>query len=314
MVRIRLIVLLVCSIALVESQTLVLNEYYALQNLSAALGHSFCSTTCTDCSSWTSVFCNGGFVTLVDWDTMSLHGTISSYIGQFSQLLGLFLQTNSISGTIPSEIGLFSQLTSLYLNGNQLNGKIPSEIVLLTNIGSLYLSINHLTGEIPSQIANIPGITGGCSVWFSNNLTCDPNYLNPGVTRCMGTQSEYDTDGGYDGDLPDCPTPTTSSSPSTTSISSPKTPSKPVVGGVAGTSIIITGLPHGSSSVLAIKVLYRRTGLDASYTQAYASLTAGEYGIRNLLPCTWYNAYYKVKGPSGWGLDSPLISVKTTCA
>jgi len=306
MLGIRFFVLLVCSIALVESQIPFTNidEYYALLNITSAFDRPVCDPLlqdCTNCLHWGArAGCFDGHLTGLQWGSFGLAGTISSYFGLLSQLQFLQLYQNAISGTIPSEFGL---------------------LTLLTNLN---LAQNNLSGEIPSQIANIPdGLS--CNVWFGNpDLICDPSYLAPGVTRCMGITGYEDYNGATD--APDCPalptTSSTSSSPSTTSSprsttsSSPapfntENPPAPVVQGVATTSIAIGGLPHGSSSVLAIEVHYRRTGEDGYYTQDYASLTAGDYGLRNLLPCTWYNFYYKIKGPSGWGLGSPIIQIKT---
>jgi len=59
------------------------------------------------------------------------------------------------------------------------------------------LSNNNLTGEIPSQFSNL--FLEVCNVWFGNNLICDPSY-SIGVTRCMGIQGYYDSQG----DAPNC--------------------------------------------------------------------------------------------------------------
>jgi len=213
----------------VESTTLPLAEYYALQNLSASLGEPTCTSSCTQCESWEIPFnvqCTGGSITYIFFQGTSphLHPTIPSQIGSFSQLTYLELDLVGLEGTIPSQIGNLYQvqelsfglcklsgtipsqignaraLEALFLNENDLSGTIPSQIGLLRNLTSLLLSDNQLTGEIPSEIGDI---TDGlvCNVWFGNSLTCDPNY-STAIKNCMGTAGYRDYDGLHDG--PDC--------------------------------------------------------------------------------------------------------------
>jgi len=304
MVGIRFIVLLVCSIALVESQTLVLNEYYALLNLTTAIGHNFCfSSDCTDCSNWGDVDCSGGSSVLnLRWTGGYFGGTISSYVGLLSQIQSLNLNNNALGGIIPSEIGLLSQLQQLNLQENDLSGKIPSQIGLLSNLDALILSRNHLTGEIPFQIQSIPGLSGSCNVWFGNNLTCDPSYPNPGVTRCMGTANYNDYSGATD--APVCPPLPTSSGSSSSTISSS------VVHSTSSVSSTVTW-PTRFPDAKIVRVQYRLQGSNANWGAVTVDGTKVSATIPGLLPNTVYEYRLAVINLDGSETVGPTLTFTT---
>lgn len=99
-------------------------------------------------------------------DGINLSGTLSTEIGNLTQLVFLSLYNNNITGQIPHEIGNLENLERLYLNNNSFTGTIPNSIGNLTNLIHLYLSINSLDGSIPTEIKNLIELT---QIGLSNN-------------------------------------------------------------------------------------------------------------------------------------------------
>lgn len=82
-----------------------------------------------------------------------LRGTVSSLIGQLTDLEFIAMYRLETPGTIPTQIGLLTNLRGLGLNDNKLYGSIPTELHLLTDLQTLILSRNRdLVGTIPSNI------------------------------------------------------------------------------------------------------------------------------------------------------------------
>jgi len=206
--------------------TLPANELQALETLSSVWPTAIsCSTDCTLCTSWSGV----------------------QYCTSSGSVQAIEIQDQALTGTIPTVIGEFSQMQYLYMYSNNLSGTIPSQIGTLSLLQTLYLSDNKLTGEIPSQIQNLP--LTSCNVWFGNELTCDPNYPS-GITRCMGTQSEYD----YGGDAPTCPPLTGTSSTSSTSSTIPSTSSTSST--IPSTSSTSSSSPASSTHVVSYTITW----------------------------------------------------------
>ncbi|MGL4994110.1 MAG: BACON domain-containing protein [Bacteroidales bacterium] len=92
------------------------------------------------------------------WENLELGGTISSKIGQLTNLEVLDWRTCAFTGAIPSEIGNLTKLKSIYLLNNQFSGSIPSSIGNLTELTTIILSNNKLTGSIPTTIGNLKNL------------------------------------------------------------------------------------------------------------------------------------------------------------
>ena len=87
---------------------------------------------------WYGVTCSADYhVIQLNLYGSNLFGTISSTIGQLSNLRVLLLHHNLLIGTIPSLIGHLSSLQGLWLNNNQLTGTIPSTIGQLSSLQNL---------------------------------------------------------------------------------------------------------------------------------------------------------------------------------
>ncbi|KAJ4728617.1 Receptor-like protein [Melia azedarach] len=100
-----------------------------------------------------------------------LSGTLSSSIGNLTELLHLDISYNNFKGEIPSVFMNLTQLTILYLLDNQLTGPIPSWLTNMNKLSYLSLGSNQLTGHIPLKIGNLTQL----------------KYLSLGANRLEGT-------------------------------------------------------------------------------------------------------------------------------
>jgi Leucine-rich repeat (LRR) protein len=95
---------------------------------------------------------------LTDLQTLSLpgnmfNGTIPYGIwNNLSNLKFLAMHVNSIEGTLSTELGDLTQLQSLIFRDNLLTGPIPSELGRLNSLRRFTLSANQLTGRLPPPL------------------------------------------------------------------------------------------------------------------------------------------------------------------
>ncbi|KAK2635525.1 hypothetical protein Ddye_030317 [Dipteronia dyeriana] len=75
---------------------------------------------------WLGIKCDKGKVTVVNYQNLSLPGTISSNFSKLQSLEQLLLPNNSLTGTIPNELTTLSNLTKLDVSNNNLNGSVPN--------------------------------------------------------------------------------------------------------------------------------------------------------------------------------------------
>ncbi|KAH9314772.1 hypothetical protein KI387_023399, partial [Taxus chinensis] len=113
-----------------------------------------------DPCSWSLIGCapDGSVMTMVV-PNQNLSGTLSSSIGNLTNLQSLLLQNNEISGPIPGELGKLERLEALDFSGNQFSGLIPSSLGQLKNLKYLRLNNNKLFGPFPVFLANISELT-----------------------------------------------------------------------------------------------------------------------------------------------------------
>ncbi|KAL3533775.1 hypothetical protein ACH5RR_007296 [Cinchona calisaya] len=84
--------------------------------------------------------------------------SISSALGNLTNLVTLGLSYNGFSGSIPPALSHLSNLASLDLKYNNLNGTIPSALYHLTNLSILDISwncCNNLSAPIPPALAGL---------------------------------------------------------------------------------------------------------------------------------------------------------------
>ncbi|KAG6538208.1 hypothetical protein ZIOFF_003320 [Zingiber officinale] len=98
---------------------------------------------------WKGISCGkGGRVIRLQLYNASLHGTISPFLSNLSQLQTLDLSHNSLHGSIPDEIGSLSNLARLDLSSNHLGSEIPTCLGMLANLVYLNLWDNPLGGNL----------------------------------------------------------------------------------------------------------------------------------------------------------------------
>ncbi|WOK99976.1 hypothetical protein Cni_G08688 [Canna indica] len=102
---------------------------------------------------WIGIVCSRhGRVISLNLFNRSLHGTISPFVSNLSQLQHLDLSYNSLQGSIPVELSALRNLTILDLSCNSLHDGIPGSFRMLANLEHLNLSFNHLGGNLPASI------------------------------------------------------------------------------------------------------------------------------------------------------------------
>ncbi|KAK1376575.1 Protein kinase domain-containing protein [Heracleum sosnowskyi] len=115
--------------------------------------------TSVDPCSWRMVTCSDGSVSALGIPSQSLSGSLSSGIGNLTNLQSLLMQNNAISGSIPASVGKLEKLQTLDLSSNKLHGEIPSSVGDLGNLNYLRLNNNSLSGTIPESLSRVGGLT-----------------------------------------------------------------------------------------------------------------------------------------------------------
>ncbi|KAK1387129.1 receptor protein kinase TMK1 [Heracleum sosnowskyi] len=78
------------------------------------------------CTPWLGITCNGGNITVINFQKMGLAGTISPNFSSIKSLQRLILANNNLTGVIPDELTHLVNLKELDVSNNQLHGKVPS--------------------------------------------------------------------------------------------------------------------------------------------------------------------------------------------
>ncbi|KAL8111783.1 hypothetical protein AgCh_019471 [Apium graveolens] len=115
--------------------------------------------TSVDPCSWRMVTCSDGSVSALGLPSKNLSGSLSTGIGNLTNLQSLLMQNNAISGSIPASVGKLEKLQTLDLSSNKLYGQIPISFGDLGNLNYLRLNNNSLTGTIPESLSRVGGLT-----------------------------------------------------------------------------------------------------------------------------------------------------------
>jgi len=118
----------------------------------------------------------------------NLSGTLTSELGDLSNLQRLWLRDNYLSGTLPSELGDLNKLhklQSLELSYNRLSGTIPSELGELSKFFILRLDNNFLIANHTIQ----------------GSASNDMLYGNAGNDTLYGQNGDDILDGGRGRDM-----------------------------------------------------------------------------------------------------------------
>ncbi|CAH1414951.1 unnamed protein product [Lactuca virosa] len=138
-----------------------------------------------DPCSWRMVTCNlDRSVSALGLPSQNLSGTLSSAIGNLSNLQSITLQNNAIFGPIPDSIGKLQKLQTLDLSGNMFNGQLPSSLGDLNSLNFLRLNNNSLSGPVPQSLSQVEGLTL-VDVSY-NNLTGPLPKLSARTFRIIG--------------------------------------------------------------------------------------------------------------------------------
>lgn len=109
-----------------------------------------------DPCSWTMVTCSPqNLVIGLGSPSQNLSGTLSSSIGNLTNLKIILLQNNNLTGPIPTELGRLLKLQTLDLSNNLFSGGVPPSLGLLKSLQYIRLNNNSLSGEIPMSLTNI---------------------------------------------------------------------------------------------------------------------------------------------------------------
>ena len=136
----------------------------------------------TDSNAWHGVTLNErGRVVELNLDSNNLTGSLTSALGNLSELQVLNLYDNKLTGNIPSSFGNLSNLRVLRLTQNNLTGSIPSSLGNLSKLQRLHLTNNQLTGSIPPSLSNLSNL---------GELTLNNNRLTDSIPSCLGNFSK----------------------------------------------------------------------------------------------------------------------------
>ncbi|KAJ6803672.1 putative leucine-rich repeat receptor-like protein kinase isoform X1 [Iris pallida] len=104
---------------------------------------------------WEGVECTESRVTMLKLPSMGLEGTLSSDIGQLTELQNLDLSYNDLRGELTPNIGDLKKLSVLILTGCRFSGVIPQELGNLSNLDFLALNSNQFGGTIPASLGGL---------------------------------------------------------------------------------------------------------------------------------------------------------------
>ncbi|GLU02930.1 hypothetical protein SLE2022_201600 [Rubroshorea leprosula] len=135
---------------------------------------------------WEGITCSGrrNRVTILDFSSRGLVGSLSPSIGNLSFLREIRLSNNSFHGAMPPEIGRLFRLRYLNLDNNSFEGKLPSNLSHCSNLNALGVSQNRLTGKLPMELASMSKLT---------NLSIHENHFIGGIPPFIGNISSLVT-------------------------------------------------------------------------------------------------------------------------
>ncbi|PWA69154.1 receptor like protein 44 [Artemisia annua] len=164
--KLKLIIsLLICSIFLPPSspdpndESCLTNLFNSIQDPDHNLQNWTKPTFQNPCSGFLSnlvgATCNNGRIYKLSLINLNLHGTISPFISNCTNLQSLDLSNNSLTGIIPPDLRLLVNLAVLNLSSNHLSGDIPPTVANCIYLNVIDLHENELTGTIPFQFGSL---------------------------------------------------------------------------------------------------------------------------------------------------------------
>ncbi|XP_028952343.1 receptor protein kinase TMK1-like isoform X2 [Malus domestica] len=109
------------------------------------------------CINWMGITCNGGNITVVNFRSLGLSGTISSNYSLLTSLRTLRLDDNNLTGTIPKELTQLPNLQQIDVSNNQLFGQVPKfKNVDVKTDGNPNIGQDHPPSPATPTIPNSP--------------------------------------------------------------------------------------------------------------------------------------------------------------
>jgi len=125
-------------------------------------------------------------ITMINWSSRGLKGSIPTEIGQLSTLVSLQMGMNELYGTIPESLSQLSLLVHLELHKNELFGTLPEGIWSnMSSLKRLLLHTNQIEGTLPSTLCQLISL-------HSMDLFDNP-FLSGSLPDCFGTMTQLVT-------------------------------------------------------------------------------------------------------------------------
>ncbi|KFK32690.1 hypothetical protein AALP_AA6G276300 [Arabis alpina] len=113
-----------------------------------------------DPCSWTMISCSSDNLVIgLGAPSQSLSGTLSSSIGNLTNLKQVLLQNNNISGKIPPELCSLTKLQTLDFSNNRFSGEIPGLFNQLSSLQYLRMNNNSISGPFPASLSQNPHLS-----------------------------------------------------------------------------------------------------------------------------------------------------------
>lgn len=85
-----------------------------------------------------------------------LSGSLSSSIGDLTQLSRLLIDENRFTGALPDEVGQLNNLTQFSAGSNAFSGSVPTALSNLQQLQWLLLDSNQLIGAVDADLLQLP--------------------------------------------------------------------------------------------------------------------------------------------------------------
>ncbi|KAJ9566110.1 hypothetical protein OSB04_002076 [Centaurea solstitialis] len=127
---------------------------------------------------WQGVTCGRRHprVTMLDFGSTGLVGSLSPHIGNLSFLRDIRLANNSFNGVVPPQLGNLFRLRNLILSNNYFEGEVPTTLSNCTRLEVLGLSHNKLVGKLPQNLCLLVNLMF-LSIFYNNFTGAIPSFI-----------------------------------------------------------------------------------------------------------------------------------------
>lgn len=136
------------------------------------------------CDNWKGISCAAdGNITVVNFPSMGLSGTISPKFYLLASMLKLILTGNNLTGTIPTELTKLPNLESLDVSNNKLYGKVPS---FRTGVEVITAGNPDIGRDVPSTPGSTSNPKGGGDGSSKTKSKVEVIVIVGAVVGCVG--------------------------------------------------------------------------------------------------------------------------------